>query len=73
MYGILAYVIGVLFGCYWCYVVLARLPGDIAELRQKGYFAAKLSIIVVWVITVLIAIALLGVARLAIEEFRVWF
>jgi hypothetical protein len=49
------------------------LPGDIAELWQKGYFAAKMSIIVVWIITALIAIALLGVARLAISEFRIWF
>ena len=73
MYGVAVYVIGVLFGCYWCYVVSVRLPGDIAELRRKGYFAAKLSIIVVWIITALIAIVLLGVARLAIVEFRIWF
>lgn len=73
MYGVVAYVIGVLFGLYWCYAVFARLPGDIAEFRQKGYFVAKVSIVVVWIITVLIAVALLGVARVAIEEFRIWF
>ena len=73
MHGILLYVLGVVFGCYWCYIVVVRFPRDISELRQKGYFVAKLSIIVVWILTAFIAIALLGVARVAIREFRILF
>jgi len=73
MHGIAVFVIVVLFGCYWCYVVLARLPDDMTELCQKSGLAAKVSIIVVWIITAFIVVALLAVAKLSIVEFRIWF
>ncbi len=46
-----------IFGVYWCYVVIRRLPDDIQELLEKG-IAPKVAIIFVWIITVPIAIAM---------------
>jgi len=48
-----------IFGVYWCYVVIRRFRDDIQELREKG-IARKVAIIFVWLITVPIAILLVG-------------
>jgi hypothetical protein len=54
-----AQIIGVLLcalGVYWCYTVVRRIPGDLQELREVSDSARKGAIIIVWVITVIIAI-----------------
>ena len=77
----ISWIFGVLFlfifGGYWCYEVIARLQDDIAEFRQADEPGTKISIIIIWLITVLIATALLGVgfmlAVVLISELRSWF
>jgi uncharacterized membrane protein len=65
-----------IFGVYWCYVVLARLPEDVRELRETNEIASKIGIIVVWVITAIIAIVLIGISFMlsvvTISELRSW-
>jgi len=74
--GAFALVIVFLFGIYWCYVVASRFPADIKELRESHEPGAKTSIVVVWLITAIIAVVLLGVgfmlAVVAISELRGW-
>jgi len=75
--GAFALVIVFLFGAYWCYVVLGRLGSDIKEFRESKEPGTKTSIIVVWIITAIIAIAMLRVgfmlAVVSISELRSWF
>jgi len=75
--GAIALLLVLMFGCYWCYVVLARLKADVTELRESKEPATKTSIVVVWIITGIIAIVLLGVgsmlAVVARSELRSWF
>ncbi len=75
--GAIALLLVFMFGCYWCYVVLARLGADVRELRETKEPAAKTSIVVVWIITGIIAIVLLGIgfmlAVAARSQLRSWF
>ena len=77
LFGSLALVLVFMFGCYWCYVVLARLGADVTELRESREPATKTSIVVVWIITGIIAIVLLGVGYMlavaARSQLRSWF
>ena len=53
--------IGVLlfaFGVYWCYIVVKRFPADLQELREIPDKVRKVTIIFMWFITVIIAIAI---------------
>ncbi len=53
--------IGVLlfaFGVYWCYIVVKRFPDDLQELREIPDKVRKGTIIFIWFITVIIAIAI---------------
>lgn len=44
-------------GVYWCYVVVKRFPDDLQELREIPEKIRKGTIIFIWFITVIIAIA----------------
>ena len=46
-------------GVYWCYVVIKRLPEDIQDLREADDNYRKMAIVVVWILTVLVAIVVL--------------
>ncbi len=53
--------IGVLLsalGVYWCYIVVKRFPDDLQELREIPDKVRKGTIIFIWFITVIIAIAI---------------
>ena len=45
-------------GVYWCYVVVKRFPDDLQELREIPDKVRKGTIIFIWFITVIIAIAI---------------
>lgn len=45
-------------GVYWCYVVVKRFPDDLQELREIPDKIRKGTIIFIWFITVIIAIAI---------------
>ncbi|MGD2094198.1 MAG: hypothetical protein PVH77_04230 [Phycisphaerales bacterium] len=45
-------------GIYWCYVVVRRFPDDLQELREIPDKVQKGTIIFVWFITIIIAIAI---------------
>ena len=49
-------------GVYWCYEVIGRWREDVKELREVDEPARKAGIIVVWAITVVIAIAVVWAA-----------
>lgn len=51
--GVLLFALGV----YWCYVVVKRFPDDLQELREIPDKIRKGTIIFIWFITVIIAIA----------------
>jgi len=60
-----AQLIGVLLfalGVYWCYVVVKRFPDDLQELREIPDKVRKGTIIFIWFITVIIAIAVVFLA-----------
>jgi len=61
---------------YWCYAVIARCRDDLRELREVKETARKAGIIIVWAITIVIAILLVGLtfilAPIAISELRAW-
>jgi hypothetical protein len=48
-----------IFGCWWCYEVIRRFPQDIKEIFQDKQVARIISIIIVWILTVPIALALI--------------
>ncbi len=52
--GVLLFALGV----YWCYVVVKRFPDDLQELREIPDKVRKGTIIFIWFITVIIAIAI---------------
>lgn len=52
--GVLLFVLG---AC-WCYVVVKRFPDDLQELREIPDKVRKGTIIFIWFITIIIAIAI---------------
>lgn len=59
-----------IFGVYWCYEVIRRLRDDIQELREVKETTRRAVIIIIWAVTVVIAILLVRysvviIARLA--------
>lgn len=56
-----------ILGAWWCYVVIARLPGDIKELFEPRGIVWKFAIIFVWFLTILIAIALVSYSLAAVN------
>lgn len=52
--GVLLFALGV----YWCYVVVKRFPDDLQELREIPDKVRKGTIIFIWFITIIIAIAI---------------
>ncbi len=52
--GVLLFALGV----YWCYVVVKRFPDDLQELREIPDKIRKGTIIFIWFITIIIAIAI---------------
>lgn len=59
IFSAFAVIILFLFGGYWCYVVFGRLPKDIKEIRESHEPGTKTSIVVIWIITVIIAVVVL--------------
>ena len=49
-------------GVYWCYKIIARLRGDLEELRGAEEKIRKVVIVGVWVVTVVIVILLVKYA-----------
>ena len=47
------------FGVYWCYEVIQRFSQDLEEFREPNQNVRKADIIIVWFITVVIAVILL--------------
>ncbi|MHC4395494.1 MAG: hypothetical protein ACYS1A_07540 [Planctomycetota bacterium] len=45
-------------GVYWCYVVVKRFPDDLQVLREIPDKARKGAIIFIWLVTVIVAIAI---------------
>ncbi len=74
--GVLAVTAVYIIGGYWCYIVLGRFRADVRELRETSEPAAKISIVVIWVITALIALVLLGIGLVLgvvlVYELRQW-
>ena len=52
--GVLLFALGV----YWCYIVVKRFPDDLHEFREIPDKVRKGTIIFIWFITVIIAIAI---------------
>ena len=48
-----------IFGAWWCYVVIRRIPQDVKEIFQLKQVTRTIAIIFVWIITVPIALALI--------------
>ena len=46
-------------GLIWCYKVIQRLPDDIQEIREVHETGRTIGIIIVWIITLFIAIAII--------------
>jgi uncharacterized membrane protein SpoIIM required for sporulation len=63
-------------GLWWCYEVIARFRDDVKELREVKDFTRRAAIIIVWCMTIIIAIVLvgftLGMAAKAVLELRAW-
>lgn len=63
-------------GVWWCYEVIARFRDDVEELREVKETSRRAAIIIVWGITVIIAVLLVGLtivmAARAISEWRGW-
>jgi hypothetical protein len=61
---------------YWCYEVVARGRDDLTELREAKETGRKIGIIIVWAITIMIAIFLAGLTfvlvPITISELRAW-
>lgn len=53
----LIYVVLFALGVYWCYKVIERWREDLEELREVEETARKAGIIIIWAVTVVIAIA----------------
>ncbi|MHC4759032.1 MAG: hypothetical protein ACYTE8_10275 [Planctomycetota bacterium] len=56
MFGAFVIVLLYLFGLYWCYVVIKRFPEDLKEIYETREWARTFAIVVIWIITVFIAI-----------------
>ena len=61
-FGLLIRIVLFAVGVYWCYEVIGRWREDVKELREVDEPARKAGIIVVWAITVVIAIAVVWAA-----------
>jgi hypothetical protein len=48
-----------ILGCWWCYEVIHRFPQDVKEIFQDKQVARTIAIMIVWVLTVPIALALI--------------
>jgi len=57
-----------ILGAWWCYVVVRRLPQDVQEIRELKQTIRTLAIILVWAITVIIAIVLILYSFVIIRE-----
>jgi uncharacterized membrane protein SpoIIM required for sporulation len=68
MHGPWALAVLYFLGLWWCYEVIRRLPRDIQEIRQLKEITRTAVIIFVWALTVVIAILLIGYARVMIRE-----
>jgi len=76
MFGVFAIFAAYILGVWWCYEVIARLRDDIKELREVKEVVRRASILIVWALTIIIAIVLVRFtfASLAITilELRAW-
>jgi len=61
-----------IFGVYWCYLVIRRFRDDIQELREVKGITRKVAIIFVWVITVPIAITVVGFLPVIIRNIALF-
>jgi hypothetical protein len=52
-------IIPFVLGVYWCYSVIKRFPEDLQELREPDDNYRIIAIIVIWLLTMLIAIVVL--------------
>ncbi len=57
-----------ILGCWWCYEVIHRFPQDVKEIFQPKQAARKIATIIVWVLTVPIALALIFYAFILIRN-----
>ena len=58
-YRVLAIASVYIFGVWWCYEVIRRFHKDVKEIFQDKRVARTIAIIIVWILTVPIAIALI--------------
>lgn len=67
----------VAIGCFWCYAIVKRFGSDLKELREVEEKPRKAAIIIIWVITAVIAIAIvtssLPLAHRIISAIRNFF
>jgi hypothetical protein len=56
-------------GVYWCYEVIGRLREDLKELREPDENVRKAAIIIIWFITVAIAVILVISTKIIITRF----
>lgn len=63
------YILGVL----WCYEVICRFRQDVQELIELKEFTRKAAIILIWAITVVIAIVLIKYSVVMIKELISFF
>jgi len=57
-----------IFGLLWCYSVCHRFPQDIRDIFLQKHAAQIAAIVFVWIITVIIALALILYTRVMIHE-----
>ncbi|MBN1359695.1 MAG: hypothetical protein JW993_03835 [Sedimentisphaerales bacterium] len=75
-FGVFASLAAFIFGCYWCYAIIVRIPEDVRELRETTEVATKIGIAIIWAITVIIALTVLFVGFVfgvvLVHELRAW-
>jgi hypothetical protein len=63
-------------GFYWCYAVMSRWREDLQEFREIKDSARRVGILVVWAMTILLALALVSITFaltvVTISELRAW-
>ena len=58
-----------IFGLWWCYEVIRRFPKDVKEIFQDKQAIRTIAIIIVWILTIPIAIALIWYTIYMIRNF----
>ena len=57
-----------ILGVSWCYLVVRRFPQDVQEIRELRQTIRTFAIVLVWAITVIIAIVLILYSFVMIRE-----